>query len=151
MTGQSTWAGESQDHQIFASDKFHLDHCCHSDSNIWESYKQDPPCKICPMTTFRLTFSNQIAFERWQQLDLTGRRVGFGLEFLNEASIDANLRRYEDNVPGVYERVVEIEKVMYKFRSDKQKQKELEEENQRKVHQRSSRSVPRVRSRPRRR
>ena len=91
------------------------------------------------MRDFQFTPQNQVAFERWSQLDLTGRRRGFGQEFLNESSIDANLRRYGDNQPAIYEKVLRIEKEVFEYRAEKEKNKQTAEDNRRRVQQRSSR------------
>lgn len=83
------------------------------------------------MKSFEFTYRNHLAFDRWQQLDLTGRRSGFGQEFMNETSIDANLNRYGDNNPDIYERVLDIEKRMFVYRKDKQEQKQTSDQRAR--------------------
>jgi hypothetical protein len=80
------------------------------------------------MNNFQLTYKNQVAFDRWSQLDFTGRRYGMSVEPLNEASIDANLTRYGHNEPLVYETLLQIEARMFKKKmADQEKKKEAEE------------------------
>ena len=109
-----------------------MDQCCKSDKGLWKSYGQDPPCVVCPLNSFQLTYRNQVAFDRWSQLDFTGRRYGMSVEPLNEASIDANLTRYGCNEPLVYEVLLQIEARMFKKKMAEQEKKKEAEEKKRK-------------------
>ena len=127
-----------------------MDQCCKSDKGLWKSYGQDPPCEVCPLKSFELTYRNQVAFDRWSQLDFTGRRYGMSVEPLNDASIDANLTRYGCNEPLVYEVLLQIESRMFKKKMEEQDKKREEEQKKREHDAKMKRAAAASRNPPRR-
>lgn len=122
LTDQSKATGDSEKHGIKKGDLWFSHWCCNDPNSIWGD--DDPPCNVCPNKDFELTFLNKISFERWQQLDNTGRKDQ--AHFLEESAIDANLTRYKCNHPDIYERVLNIEKGVFESR-----QSEIERERKR--------------------
>lgn len=143
MTGDATYLGSSPEHGLLEGDSFREDYCCHDPNNVWAAYDEEPPCEICPRYDFKLLPANEYAYQRWQQLDYTGRNRGMQEEPLREEAINACLVRYDVNSPEYYEKVLLIEMTLFskrmKEREDKRKREEAKRKNQSASQRRSSR------------
>lgn len=128
MTGDLTYEFDSPEHGISVGDPFKEEYCCKSSNEVWASFDQEAPCEICPRFDFQLFPANEYAYQRWQQLDYTGRSRGMTEEPLREEAITACLLRYGVNTPEFYEKVLQIEMVLFgkrmKDREDKRKREE---------------------------
>ena len=68
------------------------------------------------MEDYDVTPFNAFCFQRWMQLNITGRNFGMGgMEGLREEAIQSILFRYECNDPSVYETILTIETRMFEF------------------------------------
>ena len=137
MTGELTYKEDSPEHGIQKGDKFQEDWCCKSEHDVWSDYGDEPPCEICPRFDFRLLPSNEYAYQRWQQLDYTGRSRGMQEEPLREEAIDAVLTRYGVNNVEYYEKVLRIEMTLFGKRMKDREEKRQQEERKRKSQQAS--------------
>lgn len=90
--------------------------CCKDEDNVWDFHQQDHPCDICPKYGFDLFPENLAAYQRWTQLDYTGRSRGFQEEPLREEAITSCLERYGMNVPKYYEKLLLIETILFSKR-----------------------------------
>ena len=123
-----------------AGDPFKEDFCCKSPKDVWAAYGDEPPCEICPRYDFKLLPANEYAYQRWQQLDYSGRSRGMSEEPLREEAIDACLDRYGINTPEFYEKVLSIEMVLFGKRMKEREEKRKRDDNKRKSQQASRRS-----------
>lgn len=146
MTGDLVFDADSPEHGISEGDTFREEYCCKSPNEVWSAFNQDPPCEICPRYDFQLFPANEYAYQRWQQLDYTGRSRGMQEEPLREEAISACLMRYGINTPEYYEKVLHIEMVLFGKRMKDREDKRKREESKRKANQASpSRRTPRRR------
>lgn len=143
MVGDAKYTEGSPEHGIEEGDSFREDWCCKSPNDIWSSYGDEPPCEICPRYDFSLLPANEYAYQRWQQLDYSGRSRGMQEEPLREEAIDACLSRYSINTPEYYEKVLQIEMTLFSKRMKDREEKRQQEERKRKstqaAHRRNSR------------
>ena len=146
MTGELKYEASSPEHGISEGDPFKEDYCCKNPNDVWTSFNQDPPCDICPRYDFQLFPSNEYAYQRWQQLDYTGRSRGMQEEPLREEAITACLIRYGINTPEYYEKVLHIEMTLFSKRMKDREEKRKREEQKRK----NSQGSPQKRSTRRR-
>ena len=147
MTGEAKYELSSPAHGIEEGDSFREDFCCKSPNDVWSSYGDDPPCEICPRYEFKLFPANEYAYQRWQQLDYTGRSRGMQEEPLREEAITACLTRYGVNEPEYYEKVLRIEMTLFSKRLKEREEKRKREEQKRKNQSRSGSSRSRGSSR----
>ena len=138
MTESLTYESDSPEHGISEGDAFKEEYCCKSSNDVWTSFNQDPPCEICPRYGFKLFPSNEYAYQRWQQLDYSGRNRGMQEEPLREEAITACLIRYGINTPEYYEKVLHIEMTLFGKRMKDREDKRKREEQKRKSGQGSS-------------
>ena len=145
MTGDAVYELASPEHGICEGDSFKDNWCCKFPDDIWSAYGDEPPCEICPRYSFVLFPANEYAYQRWQQLDFTGRSRGMQEEPLREEAITACLTRYGINTPEFYEKVLRIEMVLFGKRTKDREEKRQQEERKRKSQQAASRSKSRRR------
>jgi len=145
MTGEAKYELGSPEHGIEEGDSFKENWCCKSPDDIWSAYGDEPPCDICPRFDFVLFPSNEYAYQRWQQLDYSGRSRGMQEEPLREEAIDACLTRYGVNTPEYYEKVLQIEMTLFSKRMKDREEKRQQEERKRKSQQAAHRSKSRRR------
>ncbi len=138
MTGDLTYESDSPEHGIATGDSFKEEWCCKSPNEVWGHFNQEPPCEICPRFEFQLFPANEYAYQRWQQLDYSGRSRGMSEEPLREEAIDACLSRYSINTPEYYEKVLQIEMVLFGKRMKDREDKRKREDQKRKSSQGSS-------------
>lgn len=143
MTGEAVYEAASPEHGIEEGDLFKEDWCCKSPNDVWTAHGDEPPCEICPRYDFNLLPSNEYAYQRWQQLDYSGRNRSMQEEPLREEAINACLARYGVNTPEYYEKILQIEMTLFskrmKDREDKRKREESKRKNQQASRSRSSR------------
>ena len=84
---------------------------------------EEPPCTACPLENFQLFSVNQFAWVAFQQLDTSGRDIGFGAGFIREEAIDSYLQRYNRNEPEVYEAIKTIDLTISVHRNEQEKRK----------------------------
>ena len=101
--------------------------CCKNIPNIWEIDEQDPPCHICP-NNLTLTDRNRLAFQAFQDLDTSGRDVGFDIGHLREEAIDVYLNRFECNTPEIYTALVSIDRKVTVHRRTKAEAKRTKQQ-----------------------
>jgi hypothetical protein len=137
MTGDALYLEGSPEHGIVEGDPFKEDYCCKSPNDVWSPYNEEPPCEICPRYDFTLLPSNEYAYQRWQQLDYTGRNRGMQEEPLREEAITSCLIRYSINTPEFYEKILQIEMTLFGRRMKDREEKRQVEERKRKSQQAS--------------
>lgn len=132
-TGQAFYTGDDRSFGIDSSMPFRKDWCCHTPDNVWELHGDEPPCHICPKKDATLTPLNVFAYQRWLQLDYSGRSRGMQEEPLREEAITMNLERYQANHPTIYETVLKIETTIFGHRLKKREESRKREERKSKA------------------
>ena len=140
MTGDLKYEADSPEHDIYEGDTFREEYCCKSPDDVWAAFDQEPPCEICPRYDFHLLPTNEYAYQRWQQLDYTGRDRAMQECPLREEAINDCLLRYDVNTPEFYEKVLRIEMTLFGKRMKDREEKRQLEERKRKTQQASKRS-----------
>ena len=118
-TGEAKYLGNDRNYGIDDSMSFRKDWCCQTPDNVWELYGDEPPCHLCPKKDAHLSPLNVFAYQRWLQLDYSGRSRGMQEEPLREEAITMNLERYNANLPMIYETVLKIETTIFGHRLKK--------------------------------
>tara|TARA_B100000131_G_scaffold311281_1_gene343956 strand:- start:50 stop:466 length:417 start_codon:yes stop_codon:yes gene_type:complete len=90
----------------------------------------DTPCGVCPWADFEVFDYNIWCYDHWKILDITGRDRGFGETPLREEAIDAHLRRYEANLPDIYETIIQIETILFGHRQEERDKEEKRKQKQ---------------------
>ena len=101
---------------------FHENWCCESRLSKWEN----PPCGICPRGLLELTPVNALLVKIWKQLDWTGRRGG--TDPLQASDMLEVLALYKAKFPELWERLLQIETVLYSHRQGQIEQRRKSEE-----------------------
>jgi hypothetical protein len=96
--------------------------CCQSRLSKWEN----PPCDICPRRLLELSPINALLVKIWKQLDWTGRRGG--TDPLQASDMLEVLALYKAKFPELWERLLQIETVLYSHRQGQIEQRRKSEE-----------------------
>tara|TARA_S200000501_G_scaffold378993_1_gene445918 strand:- start:7754 stop:8110 length:357 start_codon:yes stop_codon:yes gene_type:complete len=96
------------------------------------------------MEGFDLSPYNSFCFQRWLQLNRTGREATFGgMGGLREEAIQAILHRYDANRVDIYETIISIETTMFDYlKKEEAKSKAQKQAESQRMNAMNSRSQP---------